>query len=213
MKNEGDDSKKEAGRGFAEIADTIFAPVYPVIAGQILERTGIRSGRALDAGSGPGHLATAIASRSDLVVHALDCSPDMLGICGRRVAELGLTGRVIPLTGDISSIPLEDRSVDLVISRGSWFFWEDLPRAFSEIHRILKPGGETYIGGGFGSASLKEQVIAGMRSRNPDFQSEITARMASRSPEYLSRVLEEAGITRYSFIDDESGFWVRVMRE
>lgn len=66
---------------FADVAETIFAPIYPVIANQIMSNTSICSGVALDIGTGPGHLATALAKASELTVHALDLSPEMLTIC------------------------------------------------------------------------------------------------------------------------------------
>lgn len=46
---------------FEIIARTIFAPVYPVIASQIIEATGITSGFCLDIGCGGGHLGMAVA--------------------------------------------------------------------------------------------------------------------------------------------------------
>ncbi|PKL58970.1 MAG: class I SAM-dependent methyltransferase, partial [Methanomicrobiales archaeon HGW-Methanomicrobiales-4] len=113
-------------RDFARIASDIFAPIYPVIAEQILVNTEIRTGVALDLGCGPGHLATALAVASDLTVYALDLSSDMIQICEKRVIENEISGRVIPVQGDVSSIPFEDETFDLVVSRGSWFFWDDL---------------------------------------------------------------------------------------
>jgi len=44
---------KKDSKEFLTIADTIFAPIYPVIAEQIVTNTGIHSGTALDVGSGP----------------------------------------------------------------------------------------------------------------------------------------------------------------
>lgn len=42
------------------IAEQLFAPVYPVIANAIAERTKKREGRLLDAGCGGGHLAISV---------------------------------------------------------------------------------------------------------------------------------------------------------
>lgn len=42
------------------IAEQLFAPVYPVIAHAIAERTKKREGRLLDAGCGGGHLAISV---------------------------------------------------------------------------------------------------------------------------------------------------------
>jgi ubiquinone/menaquinone biosynthesis C-methylase UbiE len=204
---------KKESKGFLTIADTIFAPIYPVIAEQIVTNTGIHSGTALDVGSGPGHLANALALASECTVHALDCSPDMIEICQNRVSEKGLTGRVIPALGDVSEIPYGDNTFDLIVSRGSWFFWEDLPKGLSEIYRVLKPGGKTYIGGGFGTAELKEQIVAAMKERESDFESGMKERMTSRSPDIIRSVLENIGVHNYSLINDDSGIWLIMVRE
>ena len=42
------------------IAERLFAPIYPVIAAAVVERTGKRCGRMLDVGCGGGHLALAM---------------------------------------------------------------------------------------------------------------------------------------------------------
>ncbi len=200
-------------KGFAEIADTIFAPIYPVIANQILLATGIKSGVALDVGSGPGHLATALATLSDLTVYALDISPDVISIMEKRIIKNDLSGRVIPIQGDVSSLPFEDKTVDLVVSRGSWFFWEDLAGGISEVYRVLKPGGKSYIGGGFGTTSLKQQIVSAMKKRDSDFESGMQKRISSRSPEIVTAALNTAGVPHYTIINDESGFWLQMVRQ
>ena len=144
-----------------QIAKTVFAPVYPVIAKQIIERCRISRGRCLDVGSGPGSLGIALAQASDLTVTLLDSSVEMLALARENIREAGLSDRLSLLSGDVHNIPLPARSVDVAVSRGSIFFWEDLPRAFSEIHRVLAPGGKTYVGGGFGTAELRDAVLAG----------------------------------------------------
>ncbi|NLW75056.1 MAG: class I SAM-dependent methyltransferase [Methanomicrobiales archaeon] len=204
--------KKDSKR-FLTIADTIFSPIYPVLAEQIVTNTGIHSGTALDVGSGPGHLATALALASECTVHALDCSPDMIEICRTRVSEKGLNKRVIPALGDVREIPYDDNTFDLIVSRGSWFFWEDLSKSLSEIYRVMKPGGKTYIGGGFGTAALKEQIVAAMKERESDFEAGMKERMTSRSPYIITSTLENIGVHNYNLINDDSGIWLMMVRE
>jgi ubiquinone/menaquinone biosynthesis C-methylase UbiE len=74
------------------------------------------------------------------------------------------------ISGDVAALPVEDASQDLVISRDSVFFWEDLPLAFTEILRVLRPGGHAYVGGGFGSAELAERIVAEMHRHIPGWQ-------------------------------------------
>ncbi|MDD1729015.1 MAG: class I SAM-dependent methyltransferase [Methanospirillum sp.] len=200
-------SNEQETRGFDMIASTIFSPIYPVIAGQILERTEKRTGVALDAGTGPAHLSVAVAKQSELKVFALDSSPTMLKIAWEHIVTEDLVQRVVPVLGDVHSIPCEDGTIDLVFSRGSWFFWEELYQAFQEIYRVLTPGGIAYIGGGFGNQKLKAEIFHKMNDKGPEFENGVKERLARNSPERIRTELDKAGIRSYDLIQDESGFW------
>ena len=80
----------------------------------------------------------------------LDKNPEAVSIAERRAAEWGLRDRTVAVVGDVQQIPLADGSIDLAVSRGSLPFWENLEQAFSEILRVLAPGGMAYLGGGMG---------------------------------------------------------------
>ncbi len=84
--------------------------------------------------------------------HAVDVG------CGRGTHVRGLTERfgfdvvgVDPLAeppnvvGVIENLPLADESFDLVWCRDMLSHVEDLPRAFSELHRVLRPGGRAMV--------------------------------------------------------------------
>jgi len=206
-KSERKGGKKGAGN-MDEIARTIFAPIYPVIAKNILDRFGIASGVCLDIGSGPASLAIAIARQSDLMVIALDYDDEMQEAALRNITDAGLAGRIDLLCGDVHAIPLPDDSVDLIISRGSMFFWEDIPTAFREIYRVLKPGAKTCIGGGFGNKELFASVSAAMIRKYPEWEEKNKERMSAGNVARFREMLEETGIPHYEIIFGEEGFWI-----
>ena len=74
-----------------------------------------------------------------------------LGVCF-TVAD---TGR-----GIAADMPLEDGSVNFLVSRGSIPFWEDHVAAFREIFRVLSPGGAALVGCGFSRYQPIEEVRA-----------------------------------------------------
>ncbi len=203
--------REGAGR-MDRIAKTVFAPIYPVIAGQILERYGIAHGRCVDIGSGPGSLAIALAAISDLEITLLDSSPDMLSVAAENLREAGVFGRCRLLEADVHDIPLPDASVDLAVSRGSVFFWDDLPRAFSEIYRILAPGGMTYVGGGFGSAPLRETIWTEMSRENPDWPAFREKNLGPENRKRISGTIADLGFP-YTVVNDDSGFWIVMKKE
>ncbi len=209
--NDRDD--QEAARQMDEIVKTVFAPIYPVIAEEIKSRHHIVTGNCLDLGSGPGALSIALARITRLHLYALDKSPHSYAIAVKNIREAGLEDRITPVKSDIISIPFEDNFADLMVSRGSVFFWEDLPAAFTEIYRVLKPGGKTHIGGGFGTPELKKAIFEKMAEKNDGFEEKIQNR---RSPENMKRIrkaLDQSLPGRYEMTQSDVGFWIHITKD
>jgi len=192
--------------GFDAIVREVFAPIYPLIAEQIVARTAVTAGRCLDAGCGTGALGRAVARRTALHVTFFDQSEAMLSYAQRYADAEALGARSAFVRGDIHDTGIETGSVDLVVSRGSSLFWEDLEAAYGEILRILRPGGMAYIGGGFGSAALREQIVQTMQRRNPEWNSRFKDRARSERAA-LPAILNRLRPASFEIIDDESGYW------
>jgi ubiquinone/menaquinone biosynthesis C-methylase UbiE len=94
---------------------------------------------ALEIASGTGrvtrHLRGIIPATSRLI--ASDISPDMLTVAKEKLKGLAIDWRII----DAQQLPFDDNSVDLVVCCFGYMFVPDKPKAFSEVFRVLKPGG------------------------------------------------------------------------
>lgn len=203
---------------FDSIARTVFAPVYPVIAAQIIAHTGITGGVCLDIGCGSGYLGAALAKTTGLFVYFLDVSSEMLAVVRRTITENGLENRADILQGDVSAIALPDDSVDLAVSRGSIFFWKDLVAAFREIDRVLAPGGQAYIGGGFGTKELKEGIERKMALKQEEgdenFRKRVTKNLGDGTRERFSSAVTAAGITSCTILQNEDiGLWLVMQKQ
>jgi ubiquinone/menaquinone biosynthesis C-methylase UbiE len=67
--------------------------------------------------------------------------------CARKGAmEAGLSGIVEIREGVFEELPVEDESVDVVISNGVVNLAPDKEIVFKEIYRVLKPGGRLFLG-------------------------------------------------------------------
>ncbi len=113
----------------------------------------------LDLGSGGGidcFLAGKEVGETGYVI-GIDMTPRMLELA-RDNAEKLKTENVVFKLGHIESIPQEDNSVDLVISNCVIALSEQKDRVFSEILRILKPGGRFVISDIVTDSPLPDEV-------------------------------------------------------
>jgi arsenite methyltransferase len=105
-----------------------------------------RGEAVLDVGSGAGtdSLVAAQMVGADGSVTGLDMTPEMLRKARAAAAEMGATN-VAFIEGEAESLPFEDESFDVVISNGVIDLISDKDAVFSEIHRVLRPGGRIQI--------------------------------------------------------------------
>lgn len=136
-----------------------FKKIYPEIARQIIERTKTTEGVCIDLGGGPGMLGIWLAKLSQLKVIVYDMMPECVELVAENSIANGVSGKVSARQGKAEQMNFADNSVDLVVSRGSIFFWEDQKKGLAEIYRILKPGGWAYVGGGFGNKEILDEIL------------------------------------------------------
>lgn len=193
---------------FDQLARTVFAPVYPAIAGQLLGKTGLRRGLCLDLGCGGGYLGLAVAEMSEFNVYLMDNDPAVLQIAHRNVRQRRLEQRVRTVLGNADRIPLQNQSVHLAVSRGSMFFWENPAGAFREIYRVLAPGGRAHIGGGFGTPELKHRIDREMQARNPGWADHLCKNIGPDAPRKWRRILSRTDIPDFSIDHSPTGLWI-----
>lgn len=115
--------------------------------GNPLAFAGVRPGQVvLDIGSGAGIdclIATEKVGPTGKVI-GLDMTPEMIERARRNAKEAGATNVEFRL-GEAEKMPLEDSSVDWVISNCVINLSPDKPAVFEEIARILRPGGRISI--------------------------------------------------------------------
>ncbi|MGB8952341.1 MAG: arsenite methyltransferase [Candidatus Aminicenantales bacterium] len=115
--------------------------------GNPLAFAGITEGQTvIDIGSGAGidcFLAAARVGRTGRVI-GIDMTPEMIEKAKANAAAGGYTNTEFRL-GEAEAMPVEDSSVDWVISNCVINLSPDKPRVFREIARVLKPGGRFSI--------------------------------------------------------------------
>ena len=87
----------------------------------------------------------------------IDMTDSMIERARASAAAVGLK-QVEVRKGDATSLPVDDQSVDVVISNGVVNLVPEKERAFAEIVRILKPGGRLHLGDIALDVELSESV-------------------------------------------------------
>ena len=102
--------------------------------------------RALDLGSGAGtdSLIAAQMVGPEGRVTGVDMTPQMLAKARAAAAELGATN-VDFVEAEAERLPFADASFDVVVSNGVIDLIPDKDAVFSELHRVLAPGGRLQI--------------------------------------------------------------------
>lgn len=121
-------------RWFAAIWDRIGDSAREVRA----DIAGGAPGRVLEVGAGTGFNFPYF--RGPHTVVAVEPDPHMVGRALRRAQRLGVDVAIQQATAE--NLPFEDASFDTVVSTLVMCSVADPDRAFQEIRRVLKPGGE-----------------------------------------------------------------------
>jgi SAM-dependent methyltransferase len=100
----------------------------------------------LDLGSGGGIDVILSAKRVGPtgLAYGLDMTEEMLALARRNADEAGISNAIF-LRGVIEDVPLPAESVDVVISNCVINLSTDKPAVFTELARVLKPGGRVGV--------------------------------------------------------------------
>ena len=187
-------SGKKNAVGMIRTSRKGLAPVYAPLAGQIVSDFDLseKDGIGIDLGSGPGTLIVELCKRTRMHWINADINPNFFPNFYRQAEENDLGHRVSAIFADAHSLPFRDNYADIIVSRGSYHFWEDRVLAFSEIYRVLKPGAVAYIGRGF-SRDLPVETAKKIRAK----QGKKMKYNLDEKANELSNIMSKLGIKDY----------------
>lgn len=133
------EAEREAGQGY----ETLFVPaLFRPWTHHVLNGAGVDTGaRVLDIACGTGVLARDALARTGPkgAVAGLDPAPGMIATA--RAAEPAIDWRL----GPAEDLPFDDASFDCVLSQFGMMFFQNLPKAAREMHRVLAPSGRLAV--------------------------------------------------------------------
>ena len=215
-------TKEDAGR-MIRASEGSLSPVYTPLAKYLVERLDLpsRNGIGVDLGGGPGNLVIELCKRTRLYWVNVDANPHFSPHFLSRADEEGVGDRVGSVFGDAQALPFRDDYADVVVSRGSFQFWEDKALAFREIYRVLKPGGVAFVGRGF-SPSFPVGEALRIRAGQMKCGKLWSQYSVSETEEDLRTALHEAEIREFHILIPEKhdangkrvnyGIWVQFVK-
>ena len=159
--------------------------------------------RAADLGCGGGRNVHVLLEKyPEAHVTGLDYSDLSVEKTKNYNREAVTAGRCDVRQGDVSELNLEAESYDLVTAFETIYFWPGLERCFSQVAKILKPGGLFMIcnesDGKDVSSQKYEKIIDGMKIY---------------TAEDIEAALKEAGFTAISQDHHPSEPWITLLAE
>jgi len=114
---------------------------------RVLDRVDIAGKEVLEVGSGLGGCCLIIAGeRGAKRVHGLDVEPIVIERALVLAAQAGLEGRISFQNVEPGPLPVTPGSFDVIFSKDAFCHIEDKELLYSELFRILRPGGSIAIG-------------------------------------------------------------------
>ncbi|MCD6453359.1 MAG: class I SAM-dependent methyltransferase [Dehalococcoidales bacterium] len=192
----------------------LYSYIPPLLAEQIVNDYHITWGKCLDVGAGSGRLGIEIARISQLEVTAFDISFSMLKLAQEEINLNRLKDQVVIVQGRAEAMPFAAGCFDLIVSKGSIWFFADKVRAFREIYRVLKPGGIAYVGCGdarrwpSNPSDFIRMVRFRIKMQERKFQKEW--QRLRLPPQEWEIILKRAGVNDYRF--HAGYFWIEIRK-
>lgn len=188
--------------------NALWARIYPYLAEQVTSVLPKRARMLMELGPFSGWISFELAkARKDYSIVIADSREEILDYLTCEAEKLNLLGQIRVAQTNLSRLKFREAEFDGVISRGVFFFLDE--SMLKEIHRVLKPGGIGFIGGGFG-ASTPRNFIDEIASESRRLNEKLGRKWISRNQ--LEEMVAEADLEKCSRIIEEGGLWLLLQK-
>jgi SAM-dependent methyltransferase len=123
--------------------DEAYMGHYPYLA-RYLDKLPVEEREVLEIGLGFGTVGQILAARGARY-HGADIATGPVAMMRDRLRWLGRADESEALEASALELPWQTETFDIVVSIGCLHHTGDLPRAVSEVHRVLVPGGTAFV--------------------------------------------------------------------
>jgi ubiquinone/menaquinone biosynthesis C-methylase UbiE len=183
------DQHDSVRRSYDTVAEEYTARLHDELAGKPLDRALLASlleqtepgATIADLGCGPGHVAAWLAGKGARTV-GIDLSAGMIAAGRRRFPQVEFR------EGDLLALPAEDGEFGSAVAFYTIIHLDpdDLPRAFAEARRVLRPAGLLLV-----SFHIGAEVV----HRDEWWGHDVDVDFRFLDPTHIAGLLEEAGFT------------------
>ena len=154
----------------------------------------------LDLGSGRGNDVIRMAEEAgeNGFAYGIDLSDGMVKKARTNLDKFGVTNAEI-IQSEMESLPLNDNSVDVTISNCTINHSSNKEAVWSEVFRVLKPGGRFVVSDIYATAPIADEY-----RNDPQAVAECWAGAVTRV-EYLT-MLEETGFTNIKILEESEPY-------
>jgi SAM-dependent methyltransferase len=154
----------------------------------------------VDLGSGRGNDVIRLAEEVGETgfVFGIDISDGMIAKAQANLEKFEVTNAKI-LKAELENLPMRDDSTHLIISNCTINHASDKPKVWSEVYRILKPGGRFVVSDIYATSPIAEEFRT-----DPQAVAECWAGAITRA-EYLT-MLEDAGFVHIKILEESEPY-------
>jgi SAM-dependent methyltransferase len=197
------------GLELVEEINQLWEPVYPYLARHIMELYGRLEGKVLEIGPFSGVIFSLIKEGVGNRF-AIACFPSgMSTFFLEQARKAGVADKIDVVETDPGLADIDEKTIDLAIFRGAFFFPALFNADLSAIYRVLQPGGLAFVGGGFGKYTPKSVILKlGKRSRELN----LDIGKIEISEQTLRQHITESRLAAHAEVTDEGGLWVVIKK-
>lgn len=173
-------------------AETV--PVFRQYCSRALELVDFKPGkRVLDVACGPGTLTFMVADKAERV-SAIDFAEGMLEICRAEALKQGAHNIQIEKM-DGQKLAYADATFDYAFSMFGLMFFPDRSAGFSELYRVLRPGGRAAVSSWapVSDSPLMALMFNALRAAFPERPEPKTNMLSLENPELFAAEMQQAG--------------------
>ncbi|GAA2520166.1 methyltransferase domain-containing protein [Winogradskya humida] len=163
----------------------------------MIERLGLVPGATvLDLGCGLGAPAVRLGKAADVSVTGVATSTVLVEKARQAAHDAGVDDRVGFQVADALALPFGDGSFDAVLAIESIVHMTDLPRVFSEVRRVLRPGGRIVL-----TIFFRKEPLYGHAAQVVEAYRRLSLNGELLLPEEFPPLLRSAGLHQVEFLD------------